>query len=379
MTTLVFIVGASLLSIASRREKPDCNSNLVLHTKVEMNGRTLVAVWKANVPHWVWIGSTAWIGAVIIGLEGSSPNWGLLILFVVAVLTIQAIAEFANSYTDRDEDRLYGPTNTLVTGELDAGTARKVLVFQNIVAALLLVAILAVSLNYVLIAVMIAGWFFGVAYSVPPFRLKETIHGPFTHAIAFALLPIAGWLIVEPSLTAKNGFIIAFAALLFLHSFGLGITLKFRKTLLALDTGLIQMEQGGSLYNLSTVGFQLKAKSAMALEAITALGAFILVPVFWHLGIFDAAISIALLTLPLPLTALAMILRFMDPVNNSSKYKMLMTLAWILIAVILFGVGLASLLPWGLVVLTCIVILAGFPLLVRIVHPWGCKSLKGRY
>jgi len=139
------------------------------------------------------------------------------------------------------------------------------------------------------------------------------------------------------------------------------------------------MEQGGSLYNLSTVGFQLKAKSAMALEAITALGAFILVPVFWHLGIFDAAISIALLTLPLPLTALAMILRFMDPVNNSSKYKMLMTLAWILIAVILFGVGLASLLPWGLVVLTCIVILAGFPLLVRIVHPWGCKSLKGRY
>jgi len=344
-----------------------------------MNGRTLVALWKANVPHWVWIGSPAWIGAVILGLDGRSPEWWILAPFIVTVLTIQATAEFANSYTDRNEDHLYGPTNTLVTGELNAGTARKFLILQNIVAALLLAVLLAISLNYALIAVMIVGWFFGLAYSVPPFRLKETIHGPFAHAIAFALLPVAGWLVVEPSLTAENGFIIAFAALLFLHSFGLGITLKFRKTLLALDAGLLRATQGGSFYNLPTVGFGLKTKTAMALEVATAVGAFILVPVCWHLGAFPTPISIALLALPLPLTALAMILRFIDPVKNSSKYKILMTLAWILIVIILFGYGLTTLLPWGLTALICIVVLAGFPILVRIVHPWGSKSLKGRY
>lgn len=343
-----------------------------------MNWRSVIGIWKASVPHWVWIGSPAWIGAVLLGLNGTTPEWGPLVLFIVATLAIQSIAEFANSYTDRDEDRLYGPTNALVTGELDAGIAKKVLVLQNIVAALLLIALLVVTLNLALILVMIVGWFFGLAYSVPPFRFKETVNGPFSHAIAFALLPVAGWLIVEPSLTAQNCFIIAFTAFLFLHSFGLGITLKFRKTLLALDSGLIQIEQGSSIYNIGTVGFKLKFRTAMYLEELTSLGAFILVPIFWHLGIFDTALSIGLLALPLPLTTLAMILRMKDPVKNSSKYKVLMTLAWILIVVILLGVGLASTIGVGFAILACVVSLTGFPLLVKIVHPWGAKSLSGR-
>jgi len=336
-------------------------------------------LWKANVPHWVWIGAPAWIGAVLLGLDGRTPDWVSLAIFIATVITIQSIAEFANSYTDREEDRLYGPTNTLVTGELNAGTARKALIFQNIMAAFLLIALLVVTLNYILIAVMAVGWFFGLAYSVLPLRLKETPYAPFDHAIAFALLPIAGWLIVEPSLMAKNGFIIAFASLLFLHSYGLGITLKFRKTLLALDSGLIDNKQNNKLHNLSTVGFGLKFKTAMYLEALTALGAFILVPIFWHLDVFDASFSIALLALPMPLTALAMILRMKDPIRNSSIYKIFMTLSWILIVVTLLGYGLASVIPWGLASLICVFCLVGFPLLVRIVHPWGAKSLNARY
>jgi 4-hydroxybenzoate polyprenyltransferase len=327
----------------------------------------------------VWIGSPAWIGAVILGLDGKAPEWVGLALFIVTILTIQSIAEFVNSYTDRDEDRIYGPTNTIVTHELDAGIAKKILVLQNIVAALLIAALAVVTRNYALISVMIIGWFFGLAYSVSPFRLKETVNGPLAHAIAFALLPVAGWLIVEPSLLAKNGFILAFASLLFLHSYGLGITLKFRKTLLALDSGLVSTKQDSDLYNLSTVGFRLKLKTAMYLEAIAALGSFILVPIFWYLGIFDAAFSIALLALPLPLTALAMILRTKDPVKNSSIYKVFMTLSWILIVVTLFGYGLASLVPWGFAALVCVISLVGFPLLVRAVHPWGAKSLNARY
>lgn len=336
-------------------------------------------MWKANVPHWVWIGSPAWIGAVILGLDGKTPEWVGLALFIVTVLTIQSIAEFVNSYTDRDEDRIYGPTNTIVTRELDAGIAKKILVLQNIVAALLIAALAVVTLNYALISVMIIGWFFGLAYSVSPFRLKETVNGPLAHAIAFALLPVAGWLIVEPSLLANNGFILAFASFLFLHSYGLGITLKFRKTLLALDSGLVSTKQDSDLYNLSTVGFRLKFKTAMYLEAIAALGSFILVPIFWYLGVFDAALSIALLALPLPLTALAMILRTKDLVKNSSIYKVSMTLSWILIVLTLFGYGLASLIPWGVAALVCVISLVGFPLLVRVVHPWGAKSLNARY
>lgn len=327
----------------------------------------------------MWIGSPAWIGAVLLGLDGRIPEWGSLVLFILTTLAIQSIAEFANSYTDRDEDRIYGPTNTLVTGELDAKMAKRALILQNIVAAILLVALAVITVNYTLILVMVIGWFFGLAYSAPPLRLKETIHAPFCHAIAFALLPVAGWLIVEPSLTAQDGFIVAFAALLFLHSYGLGITLKFRKTLLALDSGLIQEKQNSSIYYVDTVGFKLKFKTAMRLEELTSLGAFVLVPIFWHLGVFDAPFAITLLALPFPLTALALILRMKNPIKNSSKYKILMTLSWIFIVVTLFGFGLVTIVNPAIAIVTCVVVLAGFPLLVRIVHPWGAKSLTSTY
>jgi hypothetical protein len=119
--------------------------------------------------------------------------------------------------------------------------------------------------------------------------------------------------------------------------------------------------------------------TAMGLEEITSLGAFILIPIFWSLGIMDTALSIALLVVPMPLTALAMILRRLDPVGNSSKYKVLMTLAWGLIVVTLLGAGIASFVHWSYAIPICISILVGFPLLVRIVHPWGCKSLDASY
>ena len=344
-----------------------------------MSIRTLVALWKANVPHWVWLGCPAWVGAVLLGLDGGAPEWVPLAVFILTVAIIQGAAEFANSYTDREEDRLYGPTNTLVTGELSAETARRAIIAQNVIAAALLIALVVLTRNYTLTLVMLTGWFFGLAYSVPPFRLKETVHAPFSHAIAFALLPVAGWLIAGSSLTASNGFILAFAGILLLHSYGLGITLKFRKTLLALDSGQLKVARGGSIYDLNTVGFNLRFGTAMGLEEITSLGAFIPIPIFWSLGIMDTALSVALLAAPMPLTALAMILRRLDPVRNSSKYKVLMTLAWGLIVVTLLGAGIASFVHWSLAIPICISVLVVFPLLVRIVHPWGCKSLDASY
>ena len=342
-----------------------------------MNVKSAIALWKANVPHWVWITAPVWIGALVLGYNGTAGPLELA-LFITAILTIQTITEFANSYTDRYEDKLYGPTNTLVTGELGTVMARRILILENILAGSLLLVLLLVTLNYSLIVIMLVGWFLGLAYSVPPFRLKETVYCPLSHGLALALLPIAGWMAVEPSLTASNGFIIAFAAFFFLSSFALGITLKFRKTLVALDAGLINIKRGSVLSSLPTLGLGLKFRNAMALEDITSLGAFILVPIFWYTGIFDAALSIGLLTLPLPLAVAATILRIKDPIGYSSHYKVLTTLSWILIVIIFLGFALASTVPLGYAFLACIVLLAGFPIITRIVHPWGCKSIGGR-
>ncbi len=294
---------------------------------------------------------------------------------MVAVTIGMGIAELSGTYSDRDEDRIYGPTNPLVTGELDVRTARKALIVQNILAGSLGFALMLVTLNPSLVIAMIVGWFVALSYSLPPLRFKETVAAPFFHALGVALLPIFAWLIVEPSLTAINGFIIAFAAFLFLSSFGFGITIKFRKTLLALNSGLIQ--QSSNLYDLGTVGFKLKVGTATALEGITTLGAFILVPIFWHLGIFDMALSVALLSLPLPFAVLAIAMRIKDPVKNGETSVWLLGLAWVFVILSLLAVALASVIHWGFAVLSCILFLLVFSLFVRIVHPWGCKSPSG--
>jgi len=319
-----------------------------------------------------------WFAPTILALDGGIHEWGRVALFLVAVTIGMGVAELAGTYSDRDEDRLYGPTNPLVTGELDAGTARKALIVQNIVAGSLGFALLLLTLNASLVIAMIVGWFVALSYSLPPFRFKETVAAPFFHGLGVALLPIFAWLIVEPSLTAKNGFIIAFAAFLFLSSFGFAITTKFRKTLLAFSSGLIQVEPGASVFDLSTVGLKLKVKTAIALEGIATLGAFVLVPIFWHLGIFDMALSVALLALALPFSVLAIVMRIKDPVKHGETSVWLLGLAWVFVILSLLAVAVASAIHWGFAILSCTLFLLVFSLFVRIVHPWGCKAPGGR-
>lgn len=338
--------------------------------EVGIDFRTLAAVWKANIPAIVWMCSPLWIAPIILGLDGKTPEWGPIALFVIAVTAIMAIAEFANTYTDRDEDWLYFPSSPLVTGELDAGTARKAFILQNMLAGALLIALVLVTHSYSLMMVLIAGWLVGLAYSLPPARLKATVASPFLTALGLALLPIAAWLVVAP----LNDFIIAFGAFFFVYSFGFGVTQKFRKTFHALNSGEIQIQQGSSVYNLRTVDLGLKVRTAMASEAIASLGAFTLVPVFWHLGIFDAKLSIGLLVLPLAFTVLSIGLRIQDPVENGQKCVLFMTMAWALIGLLLFAVALTSLIDWGFVVLVCIVFLVGSVGLLRTMHPFGRKS-----
>src|SRR4030042_3746559 len=279
-----------------------------------MNIRTLKGIWKAHLPQWVWACLPLWAGSLVFAVDGKSPNWSSLLLFLITAITIQATAELANTYIDRYEDRIYVPSNPLVTGELAEGTAKKALIVENIAAGLLLVALLVVTLNYYLIVAMAAGWLVGLAYSLPPFKFKKTIAGPFSSALTTALIPIAACLLVGP----LNSFMLAFAAFIFVGTFGANIsTGQLRKTAEAFTHGLIKVENGESICNIKTIGLRVKFKTAMALEAIAGLAAFILVAVFWHLDIFPVVLSLALLGLSLPFTLLTVLFRITSRIGNA--------------------------------------------------------------
>ena len=323
------------------------------------------------MPPLVWGCSPVWIGAIIFALKSNTPEWDSIGLFAATVLLIGAIWEFTNSYVDREEDIIYFPSNPFVTGELNATTARRAIIIESLVAAVLLVTLLLLTLNYALFATLAVCWFVGVAYSLPPFRAKKSIVAPFSLALGCTLLPLSAWLVVAP----LNNFIIAFAIFFFIHSLGYGITHKFRKTFHALDHGIIHLQQTSDTYNAKTVDLGLKFKNALILETVTTIGAFALVPIFWHLDIFDAPLSIALLALPLPFTVLSITVRIKDPAGNAQKGVALMTVAWALIMLFLFATALANLIHWGYVVLVCFSFLIVFALLLRTVHPFSYKAI----
>ncbi len=337
-----------------------------------MNIRTLTGIWKANMPPLVWGASPAWIGAIIFGLKGSTPEWDEVILFAATMMLIQAITEFANSYVDRSEDRVYFTSNPLVTGEFQVETAKKAFIVENIIIGALVLTLSIVTRNYPLIIVIVAYWFAGIAYSLRPFKFKQTFAGPIFIAFVSIPLPLAGWLLVAP----LNNFIMAFTGLFFLHSFGYGITHKFRKTYHALRDGLIRLEPGRSVYDLKNVDLGMRVKTALTLEAVATLGAFCLVPVFWHLGIFDTPLSVALLALPLPFTVWSIVIRLGKPIENVQKGVMFMTMSWALIILCFFATALATLIPWGFAILSCIIFLIVFALLLRTVHPFSLKAVS---
>ncbi|MBE0481854.1 MAG: UbiA family prenyltransferase [Dehalococcoidia bacterium] len=330
--------------------------------------RTLAGVWKANIPALAWGCSPLWAGAIILGLGGNSPQVTQIILFAAAVFLIQAVAEFANSYADREEDRIFFPANPLVTGELRARTAWTFFLAENVVVGALVIALIIVTLDYALVSAIIAGWIAGLAYSVPPLRLKATAAGPLLIAAGCTLLLVAGWLLVAP----LDRFIIAFSVFFFVHSIGYGITHKFRKTTHAFSH---DPKAQGSSRNLPVFDLKLSIRRGQILEALTAMGAFIMVPVFWSLGIFQAWFSIALLTLPLALTVAAIELRLRNPVGSGQKAMVFMTAAWASIMIVFLAYALSTIMHWGYAVLVCLAFLSGFALLVRSVYPFDSKAL----
>jgi 4-hydroxybenzoate polyprenyltransferase len=335
-----------------------------------MSRRTLSGLSKANLPQWIWACLPFWIGSLIWAFDGETPEWIVLALFLITVIIIQATAEIANTYIDRFEDRIYVPSNPLVTGELSEDTAKKALILENITAGLLLLVLLLVTLNYFLIIAMAVAWLTGLAYSLPPFKFKETIAGPFSFALTTALIPIAACLLVGP----LNSFMLAFAAFIFVGTFGANIsTGQLRKTAEAFTHGLIKVENGESICNIKTIGLRVKFKTAMALEAIAGLAAFILVAVFWHLDIFPVVLSLALLGLSLPFTLLTVLFRIKSRIGNAQKCVGFAGVAALLATLSFFSVALTNVLDWhwGYAIIASIGFLTVFGLLCKQIHPFG--------
>ncbi len=336
-----------------------------------MRLRTLTALWKANIPSMVWVCVPLWVAPIILALDGTSPDWLPVALVILSLAAIMAIAEFANTYTDRAEDSVYFPSSPFVKGELTAGTARKAFNAENALLGGLIIGLAVATNRYAASACLLSAWVVALAYSMPPARFKETPLSPITFAVGMALQPLAAWLVIA----SPDAFIASFLVVLTLHSLGYGISQKMRKTYHALESGLIRVAEVGSVYDLPTVGLRMTVRSAIAFESISALAAFALVPVFWHLDMLTADLSIALPATALPVTLLSLYLRLKGPVENSQKCAFFMTIAWSLIGLILLAVALIGLLHWGYVVLVCLAFAAGTVLLTRAMHPFGLDAI----
>ena len=335
-----------------------------------MDRRSLTGIFRANLPQFVWMSFPLYIGSFIFALqvEDKSPEWVSIILFLITVTVLVGIAQFANTYADQDEDRLYVPSNPLLTGDLDEVSARRAFLLQNILGGLLLIALFVVTLNYWLIIALAIGWAAGLTYSLPPFRFKETAVGPIIFALGIVLKPIVGWLVIGP----LNDFMIAFALFFFVELLAFQISGdKLRKTFIALRSGLIELEEGSSIYDLRTVGLKIRVRTAIAIEAMTGLGAFILVVVFWALKIFDVPLTVALLTLPLGFAIVTVVYRMMEPVENTWKCSKFMGMVYAFIILSFFGVALATVLHWVYAILLCAVFFIVFRFLFEFTHSFG--------
>ena len=335
-----------------------------------MNRRNLVGILKANSPQYVWAGLPVWIGASFAAL-GRSPTlseWGpISLLLVTMFVIICTVGQFSNAYADRHEDWLYVPSNPLVTGELDAGVARVALIVQHILCGLLVIALWVVTHKHWLIVVLVVGWLVSLQYSMPPLRLKETIVSPFAQGICTVLSLFASWMVVSN----LNLFIIAFGVFLFLIMLAFGTTVKLRKTFEDYRSGQIQVEEGKGVWDLKTSGLGVKVKWAVAMEVFAGLGAFILLPIYWRLGIFENALLIPLVTLPLLCMILIVVFRIKDPLENQDKCVKLMAMTNVFIIFSFLGVAFVNVLHWAFLILVFFLFMTVFFVLERAIRPVG--------
>jgi homogentisate phytyltransferase/homogentisate geranylgeranyltransferase len=129
---------------------------------------TASILWRFSRPHTI-IGSTLSI-IVLFLLQGGNvfTHWYILVVTLVSALACNLCITGLNQVIDVELDKINKPELPIASGELDANSAKKIVIASGIIA--LVAAALLHWLLLLLIAVIL---FLGIAYSMPPIQFKK--------------------------------------------------------------------------------------------------------------------------------------------------------------------------------------------------------------
>ena len=129
---------------------------------------TASILWKFSRPHTI-IGSTLSI-IVLFLLQGGSvfTHWYILVVTLVSGLACNLCITGLNQVIDVELDKINKPELPIASGELDANSAKKIVLASGIIA---LVA--SALLHWLLLLLIVVILFLGIAYSLPPIQFKK--------------------------------------------------------------------------------------------------------------------------------------------------------------------------------------------------------------
>jgi homogentisate phytyltransferase/homogentisate geranylgeranyltransferase len=129
---------------------------------------TASILWRFSRPHTI-IGSTLSI-IVLFLLQGGNVfnHWYILVVTLVSALACNLCITGLNQVIDVELDKINKPELPIASGELDANSAKKIVLASGIIA---LVA--AALLHWLLLLLIVVILFLGIAYSLPPIQFKK--------------------------------------------------------------------------------------------------------------------------------------------------------------------------------------------------------------
>jgi homogentisate phytyltransferase/homogentisate geranylgeranyltransferase len=129
---------------------------------------TASILWRFSRPHTI-IGSTLSI-IVLFLLQGGSvfAHWYILVVTLVSALACNLCITGLNQVIDVELDKINKPELPIASGELNANSAKKIVLASGIIA---LVA--AALLHWLLLLLIVVILFLGIAYSMPPIQFKK--------------------------------------------------------------------------------------------------------------------------------------------------------------------------------------------------------------
>ena len=90
-------------------------------------------VFEANWLHAVIFLVLLWLGLIFWALGTTAVDgWGTIAYALSVGIFLACVANFADTYSDRFEDRIHKPSNPMVSGDFSIETGRKIFIAENI-------------------------------------------------------------------------------------------------------------------------------------------------------------------------------------------------------------------------------------------------------